>query len=99
MRKKNDLKISPFLESSRGGTWRSCHCRISAGLTVSLMSARLRNCRPADMGQTTALPSEHCCALPLPPLSHPIPRETPKDHTTLPVSQTTKLKPERQVSS
>lgn len=75
MHKKNDLKISPFPESSRSSTWRSRHCRISAGLTESLMSARLRNRRPAETGLTTAVPSEHCCALrgALPLLSHVIP--------------------------
>lgn len=84
MRKKNDLKISPFPESSRGSTWRSRHRRISAGLTESLMSARLRNRRPAETGLTTAVPSEHCCvprrALPL--LSHVIPGTPKRLHST-----------------
>lgn len=78
VRKKNDLKISPFPESSRGSTWWSRHCRISAGLTVSLMSARLRNRRPAETGLTTAVPSEHCCALRPAPAITRDPPGTPK---------------------
>lgn len=70
MRKKNDLKISPFLESSWASSRQSCHCRNSAGLTVSLMSARLRNRRPAEMGITTAVPPKHCCALRPAPAIH-----------------------------